>query len=75
MKLSDLKKGERGKVVCVNVVDLALKRRMIDMGITKEVEIKIKKIAPFGDPVDIELRGYELCLRKKDLSLIEVIKL
>ena len=74
MKLSSLKKGEVGRVVCVNVSDVCLKKRMIDMGITRGVEIKIKKIAPLGDPIDIELRGYELCLRKKELNFIEVDK-
>ena len=75
MKLSDLKKGEKGIVISIDVKDYALKRRMLDMGITKGVEVKIKKIAPFGDPIGIELRGYELCLRKSDLSSIEVTKL
>ena len=75
MKLSELKKGEIAKVVCVTNGNISLKRRMLDMGITKGVEVKVKKIAPLGDPIDIELRGYELCLRKSDLSSIEVIKL
>ena len=47
---------------------------MLDMGITKGVEIEIKKIAPLKDPIDIQIRGYELCLRKKELSNIEVVK-
>ena len=75
MKLSELKKGERCKVISINNFNPLLRRRMLDMGITNGVEIKVKKIAPFGDPIDIELRGYELCLRKVDLSNIEVIKL
>ena len=75
MKLSELKKGEKGKVVSVVCSNSVLKRRMLDMGITEGVEVCVKKIAPFGDPIGIELRGYELCLRKKDLSNIEVIKL
>ena len=75
MKLSELKKGDTCKVVSINNTNPSLKRRMLDMGITKDVEITIKKIAPFGDPIDIQLRGYELCLRKIDLSNIEVIKL
>ena len=75
MKLSELKKGEKGKVLAINNSNLSLRRRMLDMGITKGVEIKVKKIAPLGDPIDIELRGYELCLRKSDLSGIEVSKL
>ena len=74
-KLSELKIGEKGKVVFINCFDNELKRRMLDMGITKGVVVQIKKKAPFGDPVGIELRGYELCLRKKDLSCIEVVKL
>ena len=75
MKLSELKKGEKAKVVSIENGNQTLKRRLLDMGITKDVEVIIKKIAPFGDPIDIELRGYELCLRKKDLATIEVIKL
>lgn len=70
--LSKLKKGQKAKVVQLNTVDKSLRRRLLDMGITEGVQIKIKKIAPLGDPVDIELRGYELCLRKKDLELIDV---
>ena len=75
MKLSELKKGEQGRVISINNSNQVLKRRMLDMGITSGVVVKVKKIAPLGDPIDIELRGYELCLRKLDLSSIEVIKL
>lgn len=75
MKLSDLKKGDKAKVVHINCSDEMLKRRMLDMGITSDTQVIVKKIAPLGDPIDIELRGYELCLRKKELSCIEVIKL
>ena len=75
MKLSELKMGEKCKVVSIDNENSLLKRRLLDMGITKDVEITINKVAPFGDPVDIKLRGYELCLRKSDLSTIEVVKL
>ena len=75
MKLSDLKKGEKGKVVFVGNKNPGLKRRMLDMGITKSVIVTIQNVAPLGDPIDIKLRGYELCLRKGDLSSVEVIKL
>ena len=75
MKLSDLKKGDRGQVVFISNSNSHLKRRMLDMGITNGVEILVKKIAPFGDPVCIELRGYELCLRRSELSGIEVNRL
>ena len=72
MYLSDLKLGEKAKVVSIQNGNKALRRRFFDMGITKGVEVKIKKIAPLGDPVGIELRGYELCVRKSDMKTIEV---
>ena len=75
MKLSELREGEKGKVVSVSVLNANLKRRLLDMGVTFGAEVMIKKIAPFGDPVCIELRGYELCLRKSDLGTIEVNKI
>ena len=50
----------------------ALKRRIMDMGITKGVEITVRKVAPLGDPVEITVRGYELSLRKADAEMIEV---
>ena len=50
----------------------ALKRRIMDMGITKGVEIYVRKVAPLGDPMELNLRGYELTLRKADASMIEV---
>lgn len=70
--LSDLKKGQTAKVVAIHNQNAALRRRLLDMGITKGVEIKVKKLAPMGDPVDIELRGYELCIRKSDMQNIDV---
>ncbi|GMO16825.1 MAG: FeoA family protein [Termitinemataceae bacterium] len=60
----------------VRVVELhgagALRRRIMDMGITKETEIFVRKIAPLGDPVEVTVRGYELSLRKEDIDIIEV---
>ena len=50
----------------------ALKRRIMDMGITKNVEIYIRKVAPLGDPVEVTVRGYELSLRKADAEMVEV---
>jgi len=50
----------------------ALKRRIMDMGITKGVEIYVRKVAPLGDPIEINLRGYELSLRKADAEMIEI---
>lgn len=50
----------------------AVKRRIMDMGITKGVEVYIRKLAPLGDPVEVTVRGYELSLRKADAEMIEV---
>ena len=50
----------------------AVKRRIMDMGITKGVEVKIRKVAPLGDPVEVTVRGYALSLRKADAEMIEV---
>lgn len=70
--LSNLKKGQKAKVLFLNTTDSATRRKLLDMGITEGVQIKVKKIAPLGDPIDCELRGYELCLRKEDLKMIDV---
>lgn len=50
----------------------AVKRRIMDMGITKGVEVYVRKVAPFGDPVEVAVRGYELSLRKVDAEMVEV---
>lgn len=50
----------------------AVRRRIMDMGITKNVEIFVRKVAPLGDPIEINVRGYELSLRKSDAEMIEV---
>ena len=70
--LSELKVGQRAKVLKLNEENKAIRRHLLDMGITRGVEITIKKIAPMGDPIDFQLRDYELCLRKEDLKKIEV---
>ena len=72
VSLSDLKKGMSARVVNVQNQNKALRRRFLDMGITQGVIVKIKKIAPLGDPIGIELRGYELCIRKSDMKNIDV---
>lgn len=71
--LSELKIMQQAIVININIKNKNIKRHLLDMGITKGVKIKIKKIAPMGDPIDIELRGYELAIRKKDLKDIEGI--
>jgi ferrous iron transport protein A len=70
--LSDLHRGQKCIVYGLHNQNLALRRRLLDMGITKGVEIEVKKIAPLGDPIDIELRGYELCIRKDDMRNIDI---
>lgn len=70
--LAELKVGQKGKVIKLNEESKAIKRHLLDMGVTRGVEISIKKIAPMGDPIDITLRDYELCIRKADLDKIEV---
>ena len=70
--LSDLKVGQTAKVLKLNETNKAIRRHLLDMGIIKGTEVTIKKIAPMGDPIDISLRDYELCIRKADLNKIEV---
>ena len=69
--LRQVKIGDRVKVVKLHG-EGAVKRRIMDMGITKGVEVYIRKVAPLGDPVEVTLRGYELSLRKADAEMIEV---
>ena len=63
--------GETVKVVKL-YGEGAVKRRIMDMGITKGAEIYVRKVAPFGDPIEVTVRGYELSLRKADAEMIEV---
>ena len=72
MKLSKLKVGQEAKVIKLDLKDKETRRHLLDMGLTRGVIVKIKKIAPMGDPIDIELRGYELCIGKSDLKNIDV---
>ena len=71
MTLKDVKTGDTAKVVKV-CGEGAVKRRIMDMGITKGVEIFVRKVAPLGDPVEVTVRGYELSVRKADAEMILV---
>ena len=71
MTLRDVKIGETVTVVKLHG-EGAVKRRIMDMGITKGVSIYVRKVAPLGDPVELTVRGYELSLRKADAEMIEV---
>ena len=69
--LKDVKCGSTVSVVKLHG-EGAVKRRIMDMGITKGVEVYVRKVAPLGDPVEVTVRGYELSLRKADAEMIEV---
>ena len=69
--LKQAKIGETVKVVKLHG-EGAVKRRIMDMGITKGVEVYVRKVAPLGDPVEVTVRGYELSLRKDDAEMREV---
>ena len=69
-----LRDAQVGSTVVVTKIegDSAYKRRIMDMGITKGVDVFVRKVAPLGDPVEVTVRGYELSLRKADAEMIEV---
>ena len=69
--LREAKIGDTVKVVKLHG-EGAVKRRIMDMGITRGVEIYVRKVAPLGDPVEITVRGYELSLRKADAEMVEI---
>lgn len=69
--LKETKIGSTVKVVKIHG-EGAVKRRIMDMGVTKGVEIYVRKVAPLGDPVEVTVRGYELSIRKEDAEKIEV---
>ena len=69
--LRDAKVGETVKVVKLHG-EGAVKRRIMDMGITRGVEVTVRKLAPLGDPIEVTVRDYELSLRKADAEMIEV---
>ncbi len=69
--LRDFRPGETGKVIKVSGTG-AIKRRLIDMGITPGVSILMRKTAPLGDPLEVTVRGYELSLRKSEAALVEM---
>ena len=69
--LRDVQIGETVKVVKLHG-EGAVKRRIMDMGLTKGVDVSVRKVAPLGDPIEVTVRGYELSLRKADAEMIEV---
>ncbi|WP_444659744.1 FeoA family protein [Caproiciproducens sp. R2] len=71
MTLNELQIGRRSKIVEVRG-EGALRRRLLDMGLTPHTEVMVRKVAPMGDPIEIHLRGYELTIRIEDAKKIEV---
>ena len=69
--LRDIKIGKSAKIIKVHG-EGALRRRIMDMGLTKGTEVYVRKVAPLGDPLELNVRGYELSVRKADAELIEV---
>jgi ferrous iron transport protein A len=69
--LREIRVGETARVVKLHG-EGAVKRRIMDMGITKGTEIFVRKVAPLGDPVEVTVRGYELSVRKADAEMVEV---
>jgi len=71
MTLREVKTGQTVTVVKLSG-DSAVKRRIMDMGVTKGTELFVRKVAPLGDPIELQVRGYELSLRKADAEFVEV---
>ena len=71
MTLKDMKPGDSVKIVKVHG-EGAIKRRIMDMGLTKGTALSIRKVAPLGDPLEVTVRGYELSIRKADAEMVEV---
>lgn len=69
--LKELKAGDAVRVVKLHG-EGAVKRRIMDMGVTKGADVRIRRVAPLGDPVEVTVRGYELSIRKADAGMIEV---
>jgi Fe2+ transport system protein FeoA len=69
--LSDLKPGEKGKITKIGGSG-AIRCRLLDMGTTTGTEVKVERVAPLGDPIDIKIKGYHCSLRKKEAKNIEV---
>ena len=72
--MATLRDAKVGETVTVKKLtgEGAVKRRIMDMGITKGVEVYVRKVAPLGDPIEVTVRGYELSLRKEDAAMIDV---
>lgn len=70
--LDSLQVGQKAKVVALSGENTSLRRRLLDMGLTPNTQVEVIRFAPLGDPMELEVRGYALTLRKSDAKLIEV---
>lgn len=70
--LDSLKVGQQARVAGLSGINTSLRRRLLDMGLTPQTLVKVIRMAPLGDPMELEVRGYALTLRKADAKLIEV---
>lgn len=70
--LDTLKPGENAVITGINGQSTSLRRRLLDMGLTLNTKVSLVREAPFGDPIELEVRGYSLTIRKSDAQLIEV---
>lgn len=70
--LDSLKVGQKAKVVALSGASGSLRRRLLDMGLTPNTQVEVIRVAPLGDPMELEVRGYALTMRKADAQLIEV---
>ena len=71
MKLNEVKVGEQAIIKKIGT-DASMKKKLMDMGLTKNTEVVVRKVAPLGDPIELTVRGYELMIRKADAAQIEV---
>ena len=71
MNLARLRPGQRGKITTIGAIG-PMRRRLMDMGVLKGVEVKVEKVAPLGDPIEIIVKNYRLSLRKSEAAGIEV---
>ena len=69
--LKELKVGKKARVVKLHG-EGAVRRRLMDMGLTRGPEVTVRRVAPFGDPIELTLRGYELSLRRADAEMVEI---
>lgn len=72
LKVKALLPGERAEIVGYEDTDLVYRRKLLSMGLTKGAEIKLLKVAPLGDPVEIEVRGFNLSLRKDEADILKI---